>query len=105
MMLMIRSRNIFIVPVALIIWFAVYYNLKYLSDFFIDSILKLNEGNHFTESLRFFVYEVPKVLLLLILIIFVVGIIRSYFTAQRTRKVLEGKKTFTGNVIAAGLGS
>jgi uncharacterized membrane protein YraQ (UPF0718 family) len=43
-------------------------------------------------------------LLLLILIIFFVGIIRTYFTPERTRKALEGKKTFTGNVMAATLG-
>jgi len=44
------------------------------------------------------------VMLLLTLIIFFVGIIRTYFTPERTRKALEGKKTFTGNVMAACLG-
>jgi len=44
------------------------------------------------------------VMLLLTLIIFFVGIIRTYFTPERTRKALEGKKTFTGNVMAASLG-
>jgi len=43
-------------------------------------------------------------MLLLTLIIFFVGIIRTYFTPERTRKALEGKKTFTGNVMAACLG-
>jgi uncharacterized membrane protein YraQ (UPF0718 family) len=56
------------------------------------------------ESIRFFVFELPKVLLLLALIIFFVGIIRSYFSAERTRKVLEGKSTFTGNILASLLG-
>ena len=40
----------------------------------------------------------------MVLIIFVVGIIRSYFTPEQTRKVLEGKKTFTGNIMASLLG-
>jgi hypothetical protein len=62
------------------------------------------KGAHLTEALRFFVFEFPKVMLLLTLIIFVVGIIRTYFTPERTRKALEGKKTFTGNVMASTLG-
>jgi uncharacterized membrane protein YraQ (UPF0718 family) len=61
-------------------------------------------GKRLTETLRFFIFEVPKVLLLLILIIFVVGIIRSFFTPERTRKALEGKSLFTGNVMASMLG-
>jgi hypothetical protein len=64
----------------------------------------LERGAHLTEALRFFVFEFPKVMMLLTLIIFLVGIIRTYFTPERTRKALEGKKTFTGNVMAATLG-
>ena len=75
-----------------------------MSDWFIDHAMGLTKGSHFTEALRFFVFEFPKVMLLLTLIIFFVGIIRTYFTPERTRKALEGKKTFTGNVMAGTLG-
>ena len=75
-----------------------------MTDWIIDSELVLTKGAHSTEALRFFVFEFPKVMLLLTLIIFFVGIIRTYFTPERTRKALEGKKTFTGNVMAATLG-
>jgi uncharacterized membrane protein YraQ (UPF0718 family) len=47
---------------------------------------------------------VPKVLLLLILIVFIVGIVRTYFSPERTRKILGGKKLFAGNVSASLLG-
>jgi uncharacterized membrane protein YraQ (UPF0718 family) len=57
-----------------------------------------------TETLRFFIFEVPKVLLLLTLIIFLVGIVRSYFSPEKTRKALEGKSLFTGNILASLLG-
>ena len=57
-----------------------------------------------TDSIRFFIYEVPKVMMLLVLIIFVVGIIRTYFSPEKTRKVLEGKPLFVGNVMASILG-
>jgi uncharacterized protein len=64
----------------------------------------LKKGEHLTEALRFFIFEVPKVLMLLTLIIFFVGIIRSYFSAEKTRKMLEGKSTFVGNIMASTLG-
>ncbi len=75
-----------------------------MADWFINSVLGMPKGEHLTEALRFFVFEFPKVILLLTLIIFLVGIIRTFFTPERTRKALEGKKTFTGNVMASTLG-
>jgi len=86
------------------VWFLLYKNLQWLTDKFVDDVLGLTAGTHLTEALRFFIFEVPKVLLLLTLIIFFVGIIRTYFSPERTRKALEGKSLFTGNVMAASLG-
>ena len=51
-----------------------------------------------------FIEEFPKVIMLLTLIVFFVGIIRSYFSPEKTRKMLEGKRTLTGNVMASSLG-
>ena len=98
-----KSRN-FQILLLLPIWFVVYFNLQSITDLLIASQSGLVKGSKFTESLRFFIFEFPKVMLLLTLIIFIVGIIRTFFTPERTRKALEGKKTFTGNVIAATLG-
>ncbi len=55
-------------------------------------------GSRLTETLRFFLYEVPKVLMLLVLIVFAVGIIRTYFSPERTRRLLRGKSLFVGIV-------
>lgn len=85
-------------------WIWIYLNLQDISDFFVEDVLQLESGKHLTESLRFFIYEVPKVMLLLVLIIFFVSFIRTYFSAEKTRKALEGKSLFTGNVMAAVLG-
>jgi uncharacterized protein len=94
-----------IVPLLLIpVWYLVYHYLQPLADWLIDNVLGLTKGTRFTEALRFFVFELPKVLLLLTLIIFFVGIIRSYFSPERTRKALEGKSLFAGNVMASLLG-
>ncbi|MBA4409457.1 MAG: hypothetical protein C0397_08545 [Odoribacter sp.] len=98
-------KNTIWVPVVFLpIWFLIYKNLTPMTDWFINMVLGMEKGAHLTEAFRFFIFEFPKVMLLLILIIFFVGIIRTYFTPERTRKALEGKKTFTGNVMAATLG-
>jgi uncharacterized membrane protein YraQ (UPF0718 family) len=95
-----------IIPLILLpLWFIIYHSLKPASDWFIDDVLGMTAGSHFTETLRFFIFEVPKVLLLLTLIIFLVGIVRSYFSPEKTRKALEGKSLFTGNVMASMLGT
>ena len=86
------------------IWFVVYYYLQPVTEWFVFSALGMCKGEHLAETLWFFIFEFPKVLLLLTLIIFFVGIIRTFFTPERTRKALEGKRTFTGNVMAAMLG-
>lgn len=85
-------------------WVLAFLNLQALADFIVDTVMSLERGNHLTESIRFFIFEVPKVMLLLVLIIFLVGIVRSYFSPEKTRKALEGKPLFAGNVMASVLG-
>jgi len=86
------------------LWLLLFRNLQGLADFLVYGVFHLSKGTHLADSVWFFVFEVPKVLLLLTLIIFAVGIVRSYFSPERTRKALEGKSLFTGNVMAASLG-
>jgi len=99
-----KLKPFFIPFLLLALWLLIYNYLQPFSDFILDRSLRLQKGSHFTESLRFFLFEVPKVLMLLTLIIFFVGIIRTFFTPERTRKALEGKSLFTGNILASLLG-
>jgi uncharacterized protein len=98
-----NSRYLYI-AIALLLWIILYLQLEQVANYFTYSILGLERGSHFTEAIRFFIFEVPKVLFLLTLIVFIVGIIRSYFSPERTRKILGGKKLFAGNVLASLLG-
>lgn len=99
------NRKAILIPLLLLpVWYLLYRNLQPITDFLIDTVFKMEKGTHLTGSIRFFIFEVPKVMLLLTLIIFVVGIIRTYFTPERTRKALEGKSLFTGNILASLLG-
>ena len=52
-------------------------------------------------AVGFFLYEVPKVLLLLVVVVFVVGVLRSFFSPERARRLLAGRREFAGNVMAA----
>ena len=102
---MSKLKNTIWLPIILLpIWFLLYHYLEPISDWFVYSLLSLANESHFARALWFFVFEFPKVMLLLVLIIFFVGIIRTYFTPDKTRKALEGKKTITGNVMASSLG-
>jgi uncharacterized membrane protein YraQ (UPF0718 family) len=90
--------------VALVLWWALYTHLAPAARWFTYQALGLTSGSHLASAVEFFVFEVPKVLLLLALIVFAVGVIRSFFTPERTRAVLAGRREATGNVLAALLG-
>jgi uncharacterized protein len=85
-------------------WFWVYSMLQVASDWLTYSVFGLSRASRTGSAVNFFVFETPKVLMLLTLIVFAVGIIRSYFTPERTRTILAGKRESLGNVFAAMLG-
>jgi len=88
---------------ALAAWVVVYHYLEPITAAVVR-LLPLEPGTHLHQAVAFFVFEVPKVLLLLTLIVFVTGVIRSFFTPEHTRRILAGKRESLGNLLAAGLG-
>ncbi len=68
------------------------------------SLLPVEPESRLFESLSFFFYDVPKILMLLLAITLVMGIVNSYFTPEKTRALLSGKHEGVGNVLAALLG-
>ena len=98
------NTKILTLVLLLPLWLLLYLNLEKITDLLIFSLIGLTPKTHLTDAIWFFVFEVPKVLLLLTLIVFVVGIIRSYFSPEKTRKILGGKKLFAGNILASLLG-
>jgi uncharacterized membrane protein YraQ (UPF0718 family) len=85
-------------------WLGLYLSLSRVSGWLTYSVLGLAKGNHFSSAVEFLVFEVPKVLLLLTAVVFAVGIVRSYFTPERTRRILAGTRESVGTVLAALLG-
>ena len=90
--------------VGLVVWFGVYRQLSAVADFIAYDLCSLSPDSRLGKATQFFLYDTPKVMMLLVLVIFAVGILRSFFTPARTRKILAGKRESTGNVLAALLG-
>jgi hypothetical protein len=78
--------------------------LQQFADYFVFSVLGLTRGTHLGDALNFFVYDSIKIFLLLSTIIFIVAIMRSQFTPERTRRLLSHKAQYVGNILAALLG-
>ena len=88
---------------ALVLWFALYWRLEEFSGWIVAK-LALPPGGHLEEAARFFAFDTPKVLMLLTLVVFGMGIVRSFFSPERTRALLAGRREGFGNVAAATLG-
>jgi uncharacterized protein len=89
---------------AAVAWWIAYTILQPVTEFLTFGILGLERGSHLGEAVAFFLYDVPKILLLLGGMIFLITIVRTFFSAERTRRLLGGKRVGVGNVLAALLG-
>ena len=85
-------------------WFAAYNLIQPLADWLAYSALNLTRGSHLGDAVAFFLYDVPKILLLLSGMIFLISILRTFFSPERTRAMLGGKRQGIGNVLASLLG-
>jgi uncharacterized protein len=89
--------------VAAVAWVATYAHLADFADAVV-TVTGLQHGTRLADAIRFFAFDTPKVLLLLTLIVFVMGVIQSFFSPERTRALLAGRREGIGNVMAASLG-
>ncbi|MDO8973280.1 permease [Reyranella sp.] len=88
---------------GLVLWGLLYSQLIPFSEWIV-SVLPVERSSHLGEAIAFLVYDTPKVLLLLTLVVFAMGIVRSFFSPEKTRAMLAGRAEGVGNVAAAGLG-
>ncbi len=88
---------------AALVWIALYQQLIPFSEWIV-SLFPIERQSHTGEAIAFFFYDTPKILLLLTLIIFITGVLRSWFTPEKTRAILAGKRQILGYPIAAALG-
>lgn len=82
----------------------IYARLDPFARWFAYDLLGLRKGGHLGGAIEFFVADAPKVLILLALITFIVGVTRTFLTPERIRAMLAGRKGSVGYVLAAILG-
>lgn len=68
--------------------------IKLFSDLVTYNWLSLEKHSYLGESLNFFIYDVIKIGLLLILINYIMAITRYYFPLEKVRNILSQKKLF-----------
>ena len=98
-----KSQSKSFLVLAVLVWYGLYESLAPTSEWLV-SLLPIYRQSHLGGALQFFLYDTPKVLLLLTGVVFVMGMINSYFTPERTRVILTGKSEGVGNIMAASLG-
>lgn len=86
------------------LWALAYWVNGWLWDRLLYDAAGLDPAARATETLHFFLYDTVKIALLLSGIIFVITILRSYMSIERTRALLGGRREGVGNVMAASLG-
>ena len=91
------------VVVVAVLWLLLYNNLEWFAAQLLQ-LAGISRINRLGEACFFFLYEVPKVLLLLTGVVFLMGVIHTFISAERTRAMLSGHRTGVGNIMAATLG-
>src|SRR5680860_285586 len=100
------GKHLTLMAVGLVAWILMYRELAGLSQWITYDVFGLAEGAALGSSVQFFTYDAPKVLMLLTLVVFGVGIMRTFFTPERTRAILAGRREVAGNfmgVLTAGV--
>lgn len=101
-----RARNDWprrFVLLSAFLWLGLYSQLEALSGALVAA-LPLAQDSHLADALRFFLYDTPKVLLLLLAVVFAMGIVHTFISPGRTRDLLSGRRAGVGNAMAASLG-
>ncbi len=98
-----RLKSVTIVVAAAFVWVLLYSNLEWFAALLLQ-VAGMSRESRLGEAFSFFIYEVPKVLLLLTGVVFVMGVVHTFVSPERTRAMLSGRRTGVGNVMAACLG-
>ncbi len=100
------DRRAFVLIGALaVFWIVLYNNLQSIADWLTYSLLGFNHENALGKSLNFFIYDVPKILLLLTGMIFFISLVQTFIDTQKVRTVVEKRGEGIGNLMASLFGA
>ena len=74
-----------------------------MADWLVYDVFNLEPGQHLTEALNFFIYDTTKILILLFVVIFFMGIVNSYFPVDKVKNYLSRKKLYGLEYLMASL--
>jgi uncharacterized membrane protein YraQ (UPF0718 family) len=77
--------------------------IQNIADWFVFDIFEMNAESHLAEALNFFIYDTTKILLLLFVVIFLMGIVNSYFPIDKVRNYLSRNKLYGFEYLMASL--
>jgi uncharacterized membrane protein YraQ (UPF0718 family) len=125
-------RTIVLLLLGLGVWLYLYLNLAKFTDWYVYDVMQYTRATTKAEHIKiiggcaclpatmpeaqvnasqkqglaaaFLLYQLPHTFMLLFLVVFLMGVVRSFFSAERTRRLLAGKHPLIARVMAAGLG-
>lgn len=77
--------------------------IQNIADWLVYDIFNLEKGQHLAEALNFFIYDTTKILILLFFVIFLMGIVNSYFPIDKVKNYLSRKKLYGLEYLMASL--
>ncbi|MBK6791081.1 MAG: permease [Anaerolineales bacterium] len=98
-------RSWTLVALAAILWVVLYNIIQPMADWLAYGLFALEHGSRLGESLAFFFYDVPKLLLLLSGMIFVISLLQTFIDTQKVRTLVEKRGEGIGNLMAAFFGA
>ena len=98
-----RRRPFVALALGITGWVLAYAQIGPLSTALVAA-LPVAPGTRLAAALEFFLYDTPKVLLLLTGVVFAMGVVHTFVSPERTRDLLAGRRVGVGNAMAAGLG-
>jgi len=83
------------------VWWVIYISLEPCAEFITYHLMQFPRESRLGQAIEFFLYDTPKIFMLMILVVFAIGVARSFFTPEHTRSILSGKRELFGNVLAS----
>ncbi|WP_290033992.1 permease [Ligilactobacillus cholophilus] len=84
------------------------FQMSWLNDFFnwiIFDLFGINSTSKFAHSVNYFLFDTTKIFILMSVLIFLMGVLQSFFPPEKTKNLLHKVNGVTGNILGAFLGA
>ena len=99
------QRSFLIVGALAVLWLITYNNLQAIADWVTYTLLGFNHDSQIGEALNFFIYDTPKLLLLLAGMIFIITLVQTFIDTNKVREAVEKRGEGIGNLMASLFGA